>query len=57
MAKKRRKGPGRPEIAPEDRKTVRLTIRVTAAEYQRLLAEAKARNQPLADFIRERIKA
>jgi hypothetical protein len=55
MAAKKHKGPGRPFMKPEDRRSERVTIRLTPGEYQTLLAECAKARLSLSEYIAQRL--
>ena len=55
MAKKRKKRMGRPPKAPEDKQNYRVTVRLTPAEYKRLVGAAREAGLSLSAFIAKRL--
>lgn len=54
MKRNRKKGKarmGRPPKAPEDRRSINASVRVTRAEYERLLAEAERQGVTLSGLL------
>ena len=50
-----RRPPGRPRLDPEQRRSKSVTASLTPAEYQRVRAQAEARNVPLHEYLRARL--
>jgi len=51
MAKKRKRRMGRPPKAPEDKQSYRVTVRLTPAEYKKLVGKAEKAGLSLSAYI------